>query len=359
MKVVRVQLIDCPDVEPLTSFKIVLDTPSNSTIARSSTLVSIVNNGTPVATPKLFVRDAAVDEKDGFVQVPVLLGGPLGQISQSNVVTVPYTTSDRTAHAGSAHAGDYTGVSGTLSFAPGQTVKNVVVPIVDTHGKPPRNFVVTLGTPADATIADGTGTIVIGSSALAPVVQPAISAPPDIVTSERDGYVDLPVSLSAPGQNAASGHLRDLERHRDFGNLVQHGRLRRDPSRRNAELRSGRDDEGRARAAPRLPRRGGSRLVPVHAEQLRERDDREGDTLVSIVNNASVVSKPRLFARDAVVDEKDGTVLVPVLLGGPAGQIQNTDAVTVDYATADGTAHRGRRLRRDARHAQLRAPARR
>ena len=41
--------------------------------------------------------------------------------------TVAYATSDGTATAGA----DYTAASGTLTFAPGQTVKTVVVAIAD------------------------------------------------------------------------------------------------------------------------------------------------------------------------------------------------------------------------------------
>ena len=40
-------------------------------------------------------------------------------------------------------------------------------------------------------IADGIGTVVIGSSPAVAVSSPAISAPPDIVVGEGDGYVDL------------------------------------------------------------------------------------------------------------------------------------------------------------------------
>ena len=81
-KVVRVPLLDCTDVEPLISFRFTLSQPNaNATIARASTLVSIVNDSTVVATPRLVMRDAIVDEKDGSVLVPVLLGGPAGQAS--------------------------------------------------------------------------------------------------------------------------------------------------------------------------------------------------------------------------------------------------------------------------------------
>src|SRR4029078_10124701 len=119
-KVVRVQLLDCAEVEGLTSFLFTISNPGNATISRASTLVGIVNDSTVAASSRLFARDAVVDEKDEFVRVPVLLGGPAGQAS-SNGVTVEYETADRTATAGV----DYSSVNGTLSFAPGQTAKTV------------------------------------------------------------------------------------------------------------------------------------------------------------------------------------------------------------------------------------------
>ena len=52
-----------------------------------------------------------------------------------------------------------------------------------------------------------------------------------------------------------------------------------------------------------------------------ERDDREGEHARQHRQQRHASSRRRaLFVRDAVVDEKDGTVLVPVLLGGPGGQ---------------------------------------
>src|SRR2546430_4728406 len=61
---------------------------------------------------------------------------------------------------------------------------------------------------------------------------------------------------------------------------------------------------------------------------------------VSIVDNDTVDATPKLFVRDTIVDEKDGTALVSVLLGGTGGQASNS-TVTVDYATADGSATAG------------------
>ncbi len=114
------QVLDCTPVERrsrLSPFN--LDTEHNGVISRASSRVSIVDNDTVVPTPRLFVRDAVVDEKDGNALVSVLLGGPGGQASNSTV-TVDYATADGTANAGS----DYVARSGTLSFAPGETAKD-------------------------------------------------------------------------------------------------------------------------------------------------------------------------------------------------------------------------------------------
>ncbi len=330
-KVVRVQLLDCDEVEGLVSFLLTISNPSNATIARASTLVSIVNDSTQALNPRLFARDAVVDEKDGTVRVPVLLGGPAGQTS-SSVVTVHYATADRTATAGV----DYRSVSGTLSFAAGQTVKTVVVPIIDTGPKPPKNFVLDLSSPTGgASIADGTGTIVIGASPVAMVPEPGISAPPDLVVGEADGYVDLPVRLSAPGQSPLSV---------------------------NWSTSAGAAGSGTSCTSDFVSTTGTLSFAPgettkVVRVQLLDCTDVEGlvsfkftlsgqsnnatllraTTLVSIVDDSTSGSNPRVFARDAVVDQKDGNVLVPILLGGPAGQVTSS-VVTLHYQTADGTA---------------------
>jgi chitinase len=140
-----------------------------------------------------------VDEKDGFALVSVLLGDTGGQASNSTV-TVDYATAD-----GSATADDYTAESGTLNFAPDETAKTVVVPITeDGLAEPTESFALTLTNPSNATIADSTGTVTIGASDATPVSQPAMFAPPDVAVGEGDGFVDLVVHLSAPGQNPVS-----------------------------------------------------------------------------------------------------------------------------------------------------------
>ena len=106
-----VQILDCPTVEGFEAFTFNLSTAVNGVIARASSRVSIVDNDTVVATPRLFVRDVVVDEKDGTRWSRCLLGGPAGQASNSTV-TVDYATADGTATAGS----DYTASRGTLTL---------------------------------------------------------------------------------------------------------------------------------------------------------------------------------------------------------------------------------------------------
>ena len=163
------------------------------------------------------------------------------------------------------------------------------------------------------------------------------------IVGEGDGYVDLPVRLSAPGHEPGDRQLRARS-----SSTASSGRLRAampTTSRRRATLNfaPGRDDEGRARAAARLRRRRGARSRSgSRSAQPPTRRSRGRRTLVSIVNDSTVVATPRLVVRDAVVDEKDGSVLVPVLLGGP-GRPGLRHAR--DRALRDERRHRDRRRR--------------
>lgn len=69
-------------------------------------------------------------------------------------VTVNYSTANGTAFVGS----DYTAVSGTLTFAPGETTRTILVSTVDnTATEPSETFTVNLSNAFEATISDGQG----------------------------------------------------------------------------------------------------------------------------------------------------------------------------------------------------------
>ena len=99
------------------------------------------------------MADAAANESEGSIAFAVTLDR-----AAPGTVTVQWATADGSARAGQ----DYTGASGMLSFAAGQTSKTIAVTLhddaVDDGGE---TFTVSLSNPTGAVIADGeaTGTI--------------------------------------------------------------------------------------------------------------------------------------------------------------------------------------------------------
>jgi len=332
-KVVRVQTLDCANLEGFEAFRTVLSAPVNGAISRAIGSTGIVDNDTVVATPQLFVRDAFVDEKDGTALVSVLLGGTAGQASNSTV-TVDYSTVDGTASAGS----DYTAASGTLTFAPGETAKTVPVPIGDdATAELAERFTLSLSNPSNAVAATGTGTVTIGANDAAATAQPKILAPTDAIFDEASGYADLVVRLSAPGSSAVTVNYATADSTAlastacNFDYVLDAGTLVFAPGETTKTVRVQILDCANAEGFESFTL---GLSAPVNAAIARARGR------IGIVDDDTVVATPRVFARDAVVDEKDGVALVSVLLGGTGSESSNS-TVTVDYTTADGSASAG------------------
>ena len=116
------------------------------------------------------IDDAAVSEGDSgetTVTFTVRLSRP-----GDDFATVTYATADDTAVA---HT-DYSPQSGTLTFAPGETVKTIAVGArgdIAVEGQ--ERFLVNLSNPSDLTLVDaqGAGTIFDDDSAAVPGVPPA------------------------------------------------------------------------------------------------------------------------------------------------------------------------------------------
>jgi hypothetical protein len=333
-KYVRIEIRNDTAGEPFESFTVDLGTNSgsNATLGRTPGRVSIVDNDHSVATPGLFVRDVIVDEKDGAAIVPVLLGGPTGE-SSTKPVSVPYTTINNTATA----PGDYTTTSGTLTFAAGQTVKNIPIVVNDDGAEGPERFLVVLGSPLNASIANGVGTVLIGASSASEVATPRVSVP-DVIVGEGDGYVDVPVTLSAPSTNLVTVQYSTSDatakNTTDYlcpvakcfanklwfapGETTKYVRI---------EIRNDGSGEPFKSFTVDLATSFGGSNATVGRSPGR----------ISIVDNDHPATTPNLFVRDVTVDEKDGVAIVPVLLGGPHGAV-STVPVTVDYTTMNGSA---------------------
>jgi methionine-rich copper-binding protein CopC len=332
-KVVRIQLSEYQGVEGLEYFRFNLSSPTNAAIGQGSAMVSIVDDDTVVDTPQVFVRDVVVDEKAGTAGFVVMLGGPTGQSSNS-IVTVDYATADGTAAAGS----DYVARSGTLTFAPGDSVKTVVVDITDDAVPEGRErFALNLSNAIGATIVDGSGLSEIGANDATAVSQPRLSVADTLVVGESDGYVDVVVSLSAPAPSlvtvnyATANGLAYACASDDYDYLPVSGTLNFTAGETTKVVRI------------QLSEYQGVEGLEYFRFNLSSPTNAaigQGSAMVSIVDDDTVVDTPQVFVRDVVVDEKAGTAGFVVMLGGPTGQSSNS-IVTVDYATADGTAAAG------------------
>jgi hypothetical protein len=308
-------------------FTLTLSGASNGIVVDPSTVIGVVGDGNLVATPGLYVRDAVVDNSAGSVSVPVLLGGPTGATSASTV-TVKYTTTDGSAVAGT----DYAKTNGTLTFGPGQTVQNISVPIIDRSGATPtRSFGITLSSPNNAVVTDGTGVVTIGASG-AKVSSPNISAPPNLVVGEADGYVDLPVTLSAPSANTVTVNYAVPGGSCNSATWLAGttGTLTFTPGQTTQVVRAIVNNCGNSGTQWfKLSLTGAANGIVI-----------DPSTVIGVVGDGNQVATPGLYVRDAVVDDSAGTINVPVLLGGPEGAT-SASIVTVKYTTTDGSAVAG------------------
>ena len=109
--------------------------------------------------------------------------------TSTDTVTVDYATSDITAEAGD----DYTETSGTLTFAPGETVKAIIVPILDDAiYEPTERFDVTLSNPTGATLPAFPGARVN----IAEDESPPTASIANVTVSEGAGTMTLTLNLS-------------------------------------------------------------------------------------------------------------------------------------------------------------------
>ncbi len=152
------------------TFTVILSNPTNALIGDGSGLGTIVDNDAP---PTLAINDVAVTEGNaGTVSATfnVTLSAPSGQ-----TVTVSYATSDGSAAGGV----DYVTSTGVVTFAAGVTTRPLTITVNgDTLDEANETFNVTLSSPVNATILDGTGIGTINDD----------DAPPTIAIA--DGSID-------------------------------------------------------------------------------------------------------------------------------------------------------------------------
>ena len=171
-------------VEGNEQFSVVLSNPHSATIADGTGVATIVDDDTTTPVlPTLAIGDASISEGDsGSAQLSFTV--TLSQAA-TGPVTVNYATANGTATAGS----DYTALSGTLTFAAGETTKTITVPITgDTAVEANETFTISLAGASGATIADGSATGTIVNNDVAPQPSGDLEAAFSLVDSWSSGF---------------------------------------------------------------------------------------------------------------------------------------------------------------------------
>ncbi|MCB1332914.1 MAG: DUF4214 domain-containing protein [Roseivivax sp.] len=281
-----------------------------------------------------------------FVSDPVLVEGDSGQTyaefeirlstPAASAFSVSYVTRDISALAGE----DYTATSGSLSFAPGEDVKTVRVPVLgDTADESTESFSLVIVPPSGSTLpADnlaGTATILNDDAAGATI---SVSS----AMAYENNNLRFVVTLSEPAANAVTVNYRTLpgtavdgDTYYDFTSQQNNGTLTFAPGQTSAEVwvfaTSDSTDEYDESIVLELYDPTGSATLDGGAPVLRANgtildDDGAGP------NRALFVSSP------VVTEGAEGTVYAEfeLRLSTPA-----SSALTVGYATRDLSATAG------------------
>ena len=189
------------------TFTVTLSDPVNATLEVAVATALIADDDDE---PNLSMADITVAENAGTAELTASLGGPSGK-----TVSVDYATSDGTAVSGS----DYEAVSGSLTFAPGETEKTISVRVTDDiEVESDESFTVRLSGQSNVSLSGASVSVTIEdddrrkfaerlkdvSNAILPEISRAMAASSVGAVASRVGQ-----SVSGNVQNAfgASGHI--------------------------------------------------------------------------------------------------------------------------------------------------------
>ncbi|NML16107.1 Calx-beta domain-containing protein [Azohydromonas caseinilytica] len=149
-KTVSVTLANDAISEPGEYFDLLLSGPVNATLPDARARAYVATNDAPrVSSPMISVSDAQAGESDSALAFIVSLSAPSTQL-----VSVRYSNSNITA----ANGADYLAQSGTLVFAPGETTKTILVPVLeDLTSEADELLRLNLFSAGNATIVDADG----------------------------------------------------------------------------------------------------------------------------------------------------------------------------------------------------------
>ena len=261
----------------------------------------------------LSVADAEATEEEDSTMAFVVTLDP----AASDTVTVDYATSDGSAEAGN----DYTATSGTLSFSAGETRKTISVAISDdTDNEGDETFTVTLSNAAGADLGTQAATGTIRNRPVAPLTASFSGVP-----AEHDGSeftVDLTFS-----EGPAVGYRDVQEAVTISGGSIN--RANRKTQGSNVGWKLTVRPTGTDSVTITLP---ATTNCSAQGAICTEDGRRLSNSPSAVVETTPTVS----IAGGSGTEGDDGSIAFTVTLDEAA-----SGTVTVDYATADGSAEAG------------------
>ncbi len=319
-KTVSVTVTGDTVTEPDETVLLNLSSPGNASISDAQGSGTITNDD---ALPAISVNDASVTEGDSGTAT-LTFTVSLDHASASTV-TVDYATTDNTATAGT----DYTAISTTtLTFAAGDTSKTVSVTVTgDSDFEPNESFYINLSSPTNATILDNQGVGTITNDDAAPTVTLSVDSG---TIAENAEVATVTVTLSATSTSDVSVTL-------GYTGTATGGGTDYTASSTTITIAAG--------------SLSGTATITAVNDTIDEDDETvivditgvtnatESGTQTVTVTITDDDAEPTISVNDQSVAEGNSgttTLTFTVTLSAASGK-----TVTVDYATADGTATAG------------------
>ena len=318
-KTIPVPTVEDTVQEQTETFTVTLSNPGGAAIQDGTAAGTITDDDGPVtALPLLNIIDDTVEEGEQ-AQFTVTLSR-----TSTQTITVDYATADGTARLGS----DYTTASGTLQFAPGEASKTIPVPTVeDTVQEQTETFTVTLSNPGGAAIQDGTAAGTITDDDGPVTALPLLNIIDDTVEEGEQAQFTVTLSRTSTQTITVDYATADGTARQDSDYTTASGTLQFAPG----------------EASKTIP-------VPTVEDTVQEQTEtftvtlsnpggatvQDGTATGTITDDdGPVTALPLLNIADATVEEGDTAQFLVTL------SRTSTQTVTVDYATADGTAQQG------------------
>ncbi len=324
---VEVALTDDQLAEGSEQFRLQLGAAVGATIGQATGVATIAANDAPIMPkPVLLVDDATVSEADGYAELALRLSAP-----SASPITVNYATSN--GYASYSVATDYIAQNSSVTFAPGQTVHVVKVPINIGDNTPERteNFYLNLGLPAASqnlvTLSRSEIPVWIVDNDSTAGGTPIIAVRDVVVDESTSQYARFVVALDRPSPTTVTVDWTTAAGSAAAGQdyLAASGTLTFLPCQTAQTVEVALSDDG----------------TPEGLEQFDLRLSTAVGAIVEVgsatatigLNDGAISPKPVLRVDDPTVSEAGNYAQMVLRLDGPS-----TSTFTVNYATSNGTA---------------------